>query len=82
MVSYIYTFRKRMAVKLGRVMTYSEGFLSAKSHDCLCTWSHEITSGSVIYCRGYMYALSTQTAHGFHIWELLLWKKLLYQSKK
>ena len=25
MVSYIYTFTKRMAIKLGRVMTYSEG---------------------------------------------------------
>ena len=26
MVSYIYTFTKRMAIKLGRVMTYSEGY--------------------------------------------------------
>ena len=43
MVSYIYTFTKSMVIKLGRVMTYSEGFLSAKSHDCLITGSHEVT---------------------------------------
>ena len=45
MVSYIYTFTKRMTIKLGRVMTYRESFLSAKSHDCLITWSHEVTWG-------------------------------------
>ena len=40
MVSDIYTFTKRMTIKLGRMMTYRG---HAKSHDCLMTWSHEVT---------------------------------------
>ena len=86
MISYIYTSTKRMAIKLGRVMTYSEDFLSAKSHDCLITWSHEVTWGGVTYCRRYIYTLSRQKAHGgLHIWvDYCIVEESIkkYQSKK
>ena len=32
-----------MATKLGRVVTYREGFLVTKSHDSFITWFCEIT---------------------------------------
>ena len=50
---YFYTFTKCMSIKLGRVMTYSEGFLYAKSHDCLIMWSREVTLGGVTYYSRY-----------------------------
>ena len=40
-------------------MTNSECILSAKSHDCLITWSREVTWGGVTYYRRYIYCLST-----------------------
>ena len=36
-------FHKAYGYQLGRVMSYSEGFVSAKSHYCLNTLSHEVT---------------------------------------
>ena len=69
MISQIYTFTKCMVIKLGRVMTNGEGFLSAKSHGRLITCSREVISGDVTYCRCYIYTLSAQKAHGPYIWE-------------
>ena len=34
-------------------MTYNEGFLYVKSHDCLITWSCEVTLGGVTYYSHY-----------------------------
>ena len=60
-----------MTIKLGRVMTYSEGFQSEKSCDCLVTWSQEVTQGrdGVTCCRRYIETLSKQKAHAPHILE-------------
>ena len=41
MVSYIYTFTKRVAIKLGRVMTYCEG--------SKMTWRGHMKSGEVVW---------------------------------
>ena len=51
-------------IKLGRVITYTEGLLSPKSHDCLITWLHEVIWGGGTYYRHYIYTLSTQKARG------------------
>ena len=85
MISYIYTSTRRIAIKLGRVMTYNEDFPSAKSHDCLITRSQKVTWGGVTYCRRSIYTLSTQKAHGPHKWvdDYIVEESIKkYQSKK
>ena len=54
-----------MVIKLGRVMTYSE-FPIDKSHECLITWSCEVTRGGV---TRYAYTYCTQKPYDPHIWD-------------
>ena len=86
MVSYIYSFIRRMAIKLGRVVTYSEGFLSAKPHDCLITWSHGVTWGRVTYCRVistlYLHRRHMAPIYGRKITLLRIYKKIKAKSNR
>ena len=61
-----------------------EGFLSAKLHDCLIMWSHEVTWAGVTYCR-VISTLHLQRRHMSPIYRrmiilLRIFKK--YKSKK
>ena len=50
--SKIMPHQTSLTQNIGRVMTLAR---AAKSHDCLISWSHEVTWGGVTYCRRYIY---------------------------
>ena len=79
MVSYIYSFTKRMAFKLGRVMTYSEGYMTVES--CGHMNSREVVLHIVdVISTFYLHRRHMAPIYGRMVILLGIFKK--YQNKK
>ena len=61
-----------MTIKLGKIVTYFDGFLPKKSHDPSITWSLEKLKPFYLYY---------QSAHGYQTWQdgNLPWWALSYK---